>query len=213
MTLQGQCASPQPAALTHLARPQMPTVATTTSALRSIRTPATGSRHSLFATATSTTTSSWPSQVDSHAGSLPAHNSAIQPEAQNIVLTAVKKAEDSNALILRFYEWAGKDGPVRIRIPKGATSAELTNLLEDQRDAAVSIDGEHHLRSHSSLRNRHREDRLSCIFPITYSISSSRISCELPGWPSPRKLRLLKRLHDEGIECWIPIFSPSQKSK
>jgi alpha-mannosidase len=81
-------------------------------------------------------------KVDSHAGSLPAHNSAIQPEAQNIVLTAVKKAEDSNALILHFYEWAGKDSAVRIRIPKGATSAELTNLLEDQHGAAVPLDGD-----------------------------------------------------------------------
>ena len=81
-------------------------------------------------------------QVDSHAGSLPARYSAIQPESQNIVLTAVKKAEDSDALVLRFYEWAGKDGAVRIRLPKGAISAELTNLLEDQHGAAVSIDGD-----------------------------------------------------------------------
>ena len=81
-------------------------------------------------------------QVDSHAGSLPARYSAIQPESQNIILTAVKKAEDSDALVLRFYEWAGKDGAVRIRLPKGAISAELTNLLEDQHGAAVSIDGD-----------------------------------------------------------------------
>jgi alpha-mannosidase len=80
--------------------------------------------------------------VDSHAGSLPARYSAIQPESQNIVLTAAKKAEDSSALILRFYEWAGKDGTVRIRIPKGATAAELTNLLEDQSGNPVSIDGD-----------------------------------------------------------------------
>ncbi len=80
-------------------------------------------------------------QVDSHAGTLPARNSFIKPEAQNIVLTAVKKAEDSNALILRFYEWAGKDSLTRIQIPKGATSAELTNLLEDQHGSNVPIEG------------------------------------------------------------------------
>lgn len=80
-------------------------------------------------------------QVPAHFGSLSARNSFIKPEEQNIVLTAVKKAEDSNALILRFYEWAGKDGTVHIQIPKGATSAELTNLLEDQHGATVPIDG------------------------------------------------------------------------
>jgi alpha-mannosidase len=81
-------------------------------------------------------------QVDARAGSQPARKSTIQPEAQNIVLTAVKKAEDSNALTLRFYEWTGKDGAVRLRIPKGAASAELTNLLEDQNGATVAIDGD-----------------------------------------------------------------------
>jgi alpha-mannosidase len=79
-------------------------------------------------------------RVEAHAGSLPARNSFVHSDAKNIVITAVKKAEDSNSIILRFYEWAGKDGAVRIQIPKGATAAELTNLLEDEHGAAIPID-------------------------------------------------------------------------
>ena len=57
------------------------------------------------------------------------------------MLTAVKKAEDSNALILRMYEWAGKDGNVRIRVPRGAQTARLVNLMEQAQGATLSIEG------------------------------------------------------------------------
>ncbi|MGA2906674.1 MAG: glycoside hydrolase family 38 C-terminal domain-containing protein [Terracidiphilus sp.] len=79
--------------------------------------------------------------VGVHAGSLPLQHAFITPTAQNIVLTAVKKAEDSNALIIRFYEWAGRDGEVQIQIPRGATSARLVNLLEQPEGAPLSIKG------------------------------------------------------------------------
>lgn len=69
-------------------------------------------------------------QVEPHAGTLPAEHSFVGIDADNVVLTAIKKAEDSNALILRFYEWAGKDANVGIRLPKGVTAATLTNLME-----------------------------------------------------------------------------------
>jgi len=81
-------------------------------------------------------------QVGAHAGSLPGKHSFIALGAQNVVLTAVKKAEDSDALILRFYEWAGKDGNVRIQIPKGATAARLTNLLEQPEGSPLPIEKE-----------------------------------------------------------------------
>ena len=47
-----------------------------------------------------------------------------------MIVTAVKKAEDNNALILRFYEWAGKQGDVAIQLPQGATSVSETDLME-----------------------------------------------------------------------------------
>jgi alpha-mannosidase len=79
-------------------------------------------------------------QVGIHAGALPSRHSFIAPAANNVVLTAVKKAEDGNALILRFYEWAGQAGDVRIQIPKGATSARLVNLLERAEGSVLSIE-------------------------------------------------------------------------
>jgi alpha-mannosidase len=81
-------------------------------------------------------------QVAAHAGTLQSRHSFVALGPENVVLTAVKKAEDSNALILRFYEWEGKDGCVRLRIPKGATAAHLANLLEQQQGAALSIEND-----------------------------------------------------------------------
>jgi alpha-mannosidase len=47
-----------------------------------------------------------------------------------VIVTALKKAEDENALVLRFYEWAGKAGDVTIQLPPGAEAAAETNLME-----------------------------------------------------------------------------------
>jgi alpha-mannosidase len=78
-------------------------------------------------------------QVESHAGTLPAEHSFFGIDADNVVLTAIKKAEDSKALILRFYEWAGKNANVGIRLPKGVTSATLTNLMESPEGAPLQV--------------------------------------------------------------------------
>jgi alpha-mannosidase len=78
-------------------------------------------------------------QVNAHAGALPANHSFVTVENHNVVLTALKKAEDSNALTLRFYEWAGEDGNVRIQVPKGATAARLANLLEQPEGSPLDI--------------------------------------------------------------------------
>jgi alpha-mannosidase len=47
-----------------------------------------------------------------------------------VVITAVKKAEDDNSLIVRFYEWAGTESDAKLQLPSGAASAEETNLME-----------------------------------------------------------------------------------
>jgi alpha-mannosidase len=79
-------------------------------------------------------------QVETHAGKLPPIHSFVGVDGQNVVLTAVKKAEDSNALIFRFYEWAGKDGEVVLHVPPGATGAKLTNLMEQPEGSALPIE-------------------------------------------------------------------------
>lgn len=68
--------------------------------------------------------------VERHSGILPADHSFIEPKADNIIVSAVKKAEDDNSLILRFYEWAGKQGDVSLQLPPGADSAVETNMME-----------------------------------------------------------------------------------
>jgi alpha-mannosidase len=67
-----------------------------------------------------------------HDGKLPAEHSFLEAKADNVIVTAAKKAEDNNALILRFYEWAGKQGDVAIQLPQGATSVSETDLMEKQ---------------------------------------------------------------------------------
>jgi len=78
-------------------------------------------------------------QVEAHSGRLPLEHSFFTIKGNNVVLTDVKKAEDTDGLILRFYEWAGQDGSVGIQIPKGATSATLTNLMEKAEGTALHI--------------------------------------------------------------------------
>ncbi len=78
-------------------------------------------------------------QVQAHTGNLPAEFAYVTVNPENVVLTALKKAEDANGLIFRVYEWAGKSGDVEIHVPKGATEATITNLMEKPEGEALKI--------------------------------------------------------------------------
>jgi alpha-mannosidase len=80
-------------------------------------------------------------QVQPHAGQLPLVHSFVQLDGENVVLTAVKKAEDVNGLIVRFYEWEGNEGVAQIHVPAGAASATLTNLMETSEGAPLKFTG------------------------------------------------------------------------
>ncbi|HEY6766812.1 MAG TPA: glycoside hydrolase family 38 C-terminal domain-containing protein [Candidatus Sulfotelmatobacter sp.] len=69
-------------------------------------------------------------QSEKHRGALTAEHSFLQTDSNNIVVTAVKTAQDDNSLIIRFYEWAGQEKDVRINLPSGAIAASETNLME-----------------------------------------------------------------------------------
>jgi len=69
-------------------------------------------------------------QLEKHEGELKDEFSFIQIQPDNVVLTAAKKAEEENALILRFYEWAGKETDVKLRLPAKAMNASETDLME-----------------------------------------------------------------------------------
>ncbi|HET6932192.1 MAG TPA: glycoside hydrolase family 38 C-terminal domain-containing protein, partial [Candidatus Acidoferrum sp.] len=69
-------------------------------------------------------------QTEKHAGSLPERHSFLELKAENVMLTAVKKAEEDGAVIYRFYEWAGKESDIVLRPDSGVASAEETDLME-----------------------------------------------------------------------------------
>jgi alpha-mannosidase len=68
--------------------------------------------------------------VEKHSGMLPAEHSFLELQPDNVIVSAMKKAEDEDSLVVRFYEWAGKQGDVRLKLPAGALSASETNMME-----------------------------------------------------------------------------------
>jgi alpha-mannosidase len=78
-------------------------------------------------------------QVFAHTGTLPAEHSFASIENSNVTLTAIKKAEDADALIFRMYEWAGTPTEVKLHIPHGATYAIETNLMEKPEGEHLSL--------------------------------------------------------------------------
>jgi alpha-mannosidase len=77
-----------------------------------------------------------------HPGSLPASHSFASVAPENVVLTAVKKAEDANGLIFRVYEWAGKETTAEFHVPPGATSSTVTNLMETPEGSPLAVVGD-----------------------------------------------------------------------
>ena len=77
-----------------------------------------------------------------HAGALPAEHSFASVAPENVVLTAVKKAEDAKGLIFRVYEWAGKESVAEFHVPAGATGAMVTNMMETPEGAPLTVAGD-----------------------------------------------------------------------
>jgi alpha-mannosidase len=69
-------------------------------------------------------------QSQKHEGALPSEHAFVRVEPDNVVLTAVKKSEDDDSLVLRFYEWEGREADVNVQLPAGASEASETDLME-----------------------------------------------------------------------------------
>jgi alpha-mannosidase len=78
-------------------------------------------------------------QVFPHTGTLPAMHSFVSVEEPNMILSALKKAEDSDALIFRVYDATGKGGAMHMHVPPGATGAVEVNLMEAPVPGAVAL--------------------------------------------------------------------------
>jgi len=77
-----------------------------------------------------------------HSGALPPSHSFASVSPENVVLTAVKKAEDADGLIFRVYEWAGKETTAEFHVPPGATGATVTNLMEAPEGNPLAVTGD-----------------------------------------------------------------------
>jgi alpha-mannosidase len=55
---------------------------------------------------------------------------SVQPE--NLILTVMKKAEDTDDTILRFYETSGKQAKALITVKGSPKAVKETNLMEEE---------------------------------------------------------------------------------
>jgi alpha-mannosidase len=78
-------------------------------------------------------------QTSGHAGALKTAQSFVSVDGGNVVLTAMKKAEQSNDLILRLFEWQGKAATVRIMAPGVPVSAEEVGMMEQEGLGALPL--------------------------------------------------------------------------
>jgi alpha-mannosidase len=69
-------------------------------------------------------------------------------DAPNVEVTWVKRAEDSNALVLRLVEWGGRPAAATLTLRGRIRAAHLANLLEDP-GQALQVSGS---RLHVTLR-------------------------------------------------------------
>ena len=69
-------------------------------------------------------------QTERHEGALPPMYSFLRTDSDRVIVSAIKKAEDDNSLIVRFYEWAGKEGDVSLALNADVKSAAETDLME-----------------------------------------------------------------------------------
>jgi alpha-mannosidase len=81
-------------------------------------------------------------QVSAHGGQWAAEHSFVTVAPENVALTALKKSEDGNALLLRVYEWEGKSATVTATIPAGAKSVSVSDMMENPIPGDANLSGE-----------------------------------------------------------------------
>ncbi|HUX94943.1 MAG TPA: glycosyl hydrolase-related protein [Bacteroidales bacterium] len=65
-------------------------------------------------------------------GSMPEMMSFVSVENKNLILSAIKKCEDDDNVIVRCYDIEGIDSEAKIRVPFSFKKAELTNMIEEE---------------------------------------------------------------------------------
>jgi alpha-mannosidase len=80
-------------------------------------------------------------QAEAHNGVLPPSHSFLALTSDNVVLTAMKKAEEGNSLILRLFEWQGSTSVVHIELPGHPTAAQESGMMETDIIAPQKLEG------------------------------------------------------------------------
>lgn len=65
-----------------------------------------------------------------HNGTLPPQQSFFKLEPSSLILTSIKKAEDSNALVVQWYDAIGKDTEAMLTLPRVPKQVRTSNFLE-----------------------------------------------------------------------------------
>jgi alpha-mannosidase len=78
--------------------------------------------------------------VKTHKGDLAHIHTFAELDADHVVLSAVKKAEDSDALIVRVYEAYGQRGPVQLSFGRAPKQVSECDLMEEN-DVPVKVEG------------------------------------------------------------------------
>ncbi|HLX11197.1 MAG TPA: glycoside hydrolase family 38 C-terminal domain-containing protein, partial [Bacteroidota bacterium] len=69
--------------------------------------------------------------TDAHKGKQTGEHSFVSLEPSNLILTVVKKAEDSNAWVLQWYDSEGKTTDATLTLPQTVKKAVMSNFLEE----------------------------------------------------------------------------------
>jgi alpha-mannosidase len=69
--------------------------------------------------------------ADAHEGQLPDHRSFVQLAPSNMMLTSVKRAEDSDAWVIQWYETDGRDATAELTLPAPPRRVRTANFLEE----------------------------------------------------------------------------------
>jgi alpha-mannosidase len=67
-----------------------------------------------------------------HAGDVPSTHGFVSVDKPSVVIESVKKAEDSDAVIVRMYEAHGTRGPVQLSFDRTPVSVVECNLMEEE---------------------------------------------------------------------------------
>jgi alpha-mannosidase len=78
---------------------------------------------------------------ENEGGTLPQCSSFVKTDQSNIVIEALKKAEDSDDMVIRLYECYNRRGKAALEFAKPVRSAVICNMLEENEAEPIQIDG------------------------------------------------------------------------